>query len=104
MPVYEYKGLTADGKEVKGVRDADSAKSLKAALRKDGVMITSFAEQAAAEASRRGIDFSRYLARVSVQDLSIFTRQLSTLLKAGIPLVDSLNALSDQVDANKGAA
>ena len=101
MAVYEYKGLTAEGKNVKGVRDADSARSLKAALRKEGVMITWFAEQAAAEAQRRGVDLSRYFSRVTIQDLSIFTRQLSTLLKAGIPLVDSLVALADQVENPK---
>jgi general secretion pathway protein F len=101
MPVYEYKGLNAEGKEVRGIRDADGAKALKALLRKDGVLLTEFDEQAVAAATRRGIDFSKYFARVSVQDLSIFTRQLSTLLKAGIPLVDSLNALSDQVENPK---
>jgi general secretion pathway protein F len=101
MPVFEYSGLAADGKEIKGVRDADSSRSLKAALRKEGILLTQFAEQAAAEAARRGIDLTRYFGRVSVQDLSIFTRQLSTLLKAGIPLVDSLGALSDQVENPK---
>jgi general secretion pathway protein F len=101
MPVYEYKGLNAEGREIKGVRDADSARSLKTALKKEGILITSFAEQAAAAAARRGIDLSKYFSRVSIQDLSVFTRQMSTLLKAGIPLVDSLNALADQVENPK---
>ena len=40
MPVFEYKGFTDAGKAVTGGRDAESAKALRALLRKDGVFLT----------------------------------------------------------------
>ncbi len=40
MPVFEYKALTAAGKAVQGLRDADSPKSLRAILRREGVFLT----------------------------------------------------------------
>ena len=51
-----------------------------------------------ARARAREIDFAQYFQRVSVQDVAITTRQLATLLRAGVPLVESLSALIDQVD------
>ncbi|HSN92804.1 MAG TPA: type II secretion system protein GspF, partial [Anaeromyxobacteraceae bacterium] len=40
MPVFEYKALTTAGKAVQGLREAESPKSLRAALRRDGVFLT----------------------------------------------------------------
>ena len=44
MPVFEYKGFDGAGKAVKGLRDADSIKALRAALKKDGVLATEVSE------------------------------------------------------------
>ena len=40
MPVFEYKGFDSGGKATKGLREADSAKALRSALRRDGIMVT----------------------------------------------------------------
>jgi len=105
--VFEYTGLTEAGKNVRGIRDAESSKVLRQILRKDGVYLT---DARAAEAGAvvgeqktglsREVDIPAMLgfAGVSSQDLAIATRQLATLIAAGIPLVDALTALVDQIE------
>jgi general secretion pathway protein F len=119
MPVFEYSGLTEAGKNVRGVKDAENRKVLRSLLRKDGIFLTDVraAEGAVVAASSGGskpvtgkIDLSGqglsrevdlrqiFGSRVSGQDLAIATRQLATLIGAGITLVDSLTALADQIE------
>lgn len=102
MAVYEYRGiLVSSGKQVKGVRDAENAKTLRAVLRRDGIMLTNATEgrKAAADAKgRRGVDVKSLFGRPSTGDIALMTRQLATLLKAGVPLLESLNALIEQVE------
>ena len=119
MPVYAWKGLNTGGKTVAGTKDADGPKSLRQQLRKDGVFITEHREMLAGGAGKsaprandnaggaktsvlqRQIDLSRYFERVRPQEVAVFTRQLATLLKAGIPLAEALGALSEQSDNKK---
>lgn len=100
MAVFEYKGiLVGTGKPVKGVRDAENAKALRAALRKDGIMLTGATEeQAAKERAKRDIKLFAFASRPSTTDVAVMTRQLATLIGAGIPLFESLNALIEQVE------
>src|ERR1700694_349163 len=96
MPVFEYSGLTEAGKNVRGLRDAESSKALRVLLRKDGVFITEVrSADAAAIASgpqktglAREIDVAAALGfgGVSSQDLAIATQQLATPVGPGIPL------------------
>jgi general secretion pathway protein F len=103
MSVYAWRGINASGKEVKGIDDADSPKALRLTLRRQGVMVTQL-EQASAAAKReaRNISLKRLFARVSLTDLSLMTRQMATLLKAGIPLVEALDALIEQTEKDDG--
>jgi general secretion pathway protein F len=99
MGVYAYKGIDARGKSVKGNRDADSAKALRTVLKRDGILATEILEQAeAAKKGTRDIDFGRLFRRVSQMDVAIATRQLSVLLRSGVPLVEALSALIEQLD------
>ena len=100
MAVFEYTGIAvSSGKQVKGVRDAENQKALRAALRKDGVLLTAATEeQAAKERARRSIKLFSFLDRPSSSDVAIMTRQLATLVGAGIPLFESLNALIEQLE------
>ncbi|MEM9729220.1 MAG: type II secretion system inner membrane protein GspF [Myxococcota bacterium] len=99
MAVYAYKGLDSRGKAVKGIRDADSAKALRNVLKRDGVLATEILEQSeAAKQAARDINLSRLFRRVSTLDVAIATRQLAVLLRSGVPLVESLSALIDQLD------
>lgn len=117
MPVYAWKGLNGAGKTVSGTRDADGPKGLRQILRKDGIFITEHREvlggavrgapKAAAGGGepvsvlKREIDFNRLFERVRPQEVAVFTRQLATLLKAGIPLAEALGALAEQIDNKK---
>jgi len=99
MAVYAYKGIDARGKAVKGTRDADNAKGLRMVLKRDGVLATEILEQSeAARKTARDIDFGRLFRRVSPMDVAVATRQLSVLLRSGVPLVEALSALIDQLD------
>ena len=102
MPVYAYKGVTANGRNTRGHLDAESLRSARARLRRDGIFLTEIAEgraESVETGERRGI--ARHLPslqRVSPLDIALATRQAATLLGAGIPLVESLRALTEQVD------
>jgi general secretion pathway protein F len=101
MAVFEYRGiLVASGKPTKGFRDAENAKTLRAALRKDGILLTVANETKAAAAAKAGQKKSLFSfgKSASAGDVAIMTRQLATLIGAGIPLFESLSALIEQVE------
>jgi general secretion pathway protein F len=105
MPVYAYRGVAPGGKAVRGHLDAESSRGARARLRRDGIVITEFKETSAkaVDASTSGPRFNFQihlpsLRRISGMDLAIMTRQASTLVGAGIPLVDGLGALTEQVE------
>ena len=103
MPVFEYKALTAAGKAVQGLREADSPKALRGTLRREGVYLTEVVGQKQADAqAARDVNVKRWVVgRISAEDLAIATRQLAVLVHAGIPLVEALTALVEQVDKER---
>jgi general secretion pathway protein F len=104
VAVYEYKGLNTAGAGVAGIIDADNAKAARSKLRKKGVFPTDVhAQKGAARGSglNREIDIARFFERVSATDVAAMTGQMSTLVGAGIPIVESLTALIDQVEKPK---
>ena len=100
MPVYKYKGLNSAGKTVNGIQNADNPRVLRGLLRKEGVFLTDVSqEKSGLKSSQSGTaGVSRFSQRVSAQELGVLTRQLATLLHAGVSLVESLSALVDQTD------
>jgi general secretion pathway protein F len=99
LAVFEYKGVTASGKTVGGIIDAESPRLARQRLRSDGIFPTEVVEEKAQKGKLSGdVSFQSLFQRIGHQDVSVMTRQLATLLKAGLPLVSSLNALADQVD------
>src|SRR5689334_5392190 len=99
MAVFAYRGLlVASGKHVTGVRDADSPKVLRAQLKREGILLTEATEEKAGKKKGRSIDLGAFFRRVSVADVGMMTRQLATLVAAGIPLVESVSALTEQVE------
>jgi general secretion pathway protein F len=100
MAVFEYRGLVAaTGKQVHGVRDADNPKVLRAALKREGILLTSAQEETkAAKAGGKKLDIGAFFRRVNVGDIAMMTRQLATLVNAGIPLVEAVSALTEQVE------
>ncbi len=107
MPMYAYKGVANNGKTVNGVRDADSPKTLRQLLRKDGVLVTSFELSKGGKAAKeqnakkgglsKEVDFGGLIGGVKKIEIAVFTRQLATLLHAGIPLARALSTLVEQI-------
>ena len=115
MPLYAWKGLDSGGKNVNGTREADGPKMLRAVLRRDAIFLTELREVSGGAAAavavgaptssgkglNREIDLGAFFERVTPQEVAMFTRQLATLLKAGIPLAEGLGALAEQADNKK---
>jgi general secretion pathway protein F len=101
MPVYAYKGFSGDGRATGGIIDADNPKGARLKLRRSGVFPTEVSEQEVGHftpLSERSFEIRSYFERVRPQDLALMTRQLATLIGAGLPLVECLDALIEQVD------
>src|SRR5262249_4291459 len=109
MALWAYKGIGANGKSVTGAREADSPKMLRIMLKRDGILVTDVSEARAGKSAgaahgkglRREVDLGSLLGGIKKAEVATFTRQLATLLKAGIPLAESLGALFDQIDNPK---
>lgn len=104
MPVYAYKGVTRAGKSTRGFLDADNPRTARSRLRRDGVVLTEISEQSSTTAvvatSGRRFELPSF-QRISPLDLALVTRQAATLIGAGIPLVQCLQALTEQVEKPK---
>lgn len=98
MSVFEYKGLDKSGKNVRGTVDADSVRTARAKLKKDNIYVVDLKDKSRNENRTRKREVSRS-SGVSVQDMALMTRQLATLIKSNIPLVDALAALAEQVES-----
>jgi general secretion pathway protein F len=100
MAVFVYKALNERGKNVKGVIDAESMKSARQKLKVQGIFPTEISERSATPESsfRLGSKSVRRTAKLNGAQLSVLTRQFSTLVGAGLPLVEALKALGEQVD------
>lgn len=96
MPIFEYRGLTRDGRNTKGTIDAENLRAARAKLKKDNVFVVDIKDKKKVE-TKKGKG-SRSTKKVGVKDLALMTRQLATLIKANIPLVDALTAVSEQVE------
>jgi general secretion pathway protein F len=98
MGAFEYTALDAGGRSRKGVIEGDTARHVRSLLRERQLMPVTVEEVAARESRRqRGSRFG-FARGVSAADLSLMTRQLSTLVRAGLPLEEALLAVSQQTE------
>jgi len=97
MPIFSYKGLDKTGKEIKSTINVDSVITAKQRVKALGIMLIDIREQKA-QGTSGGSSFFRMKGSVGVDDLAMMTRQLATLIKAKIQIVEALSALTDQVD------
>ncbi len=99
MPVFEYHGINAMGKDVRGIIDADTARLARTRLKRSGVFPTEIQETVTRQRmNRREISLGHLTKRVRIQDVAVMTRQLATLIEAGLPMVPALNSLSHQIE------
>jgi len=98
VPIFEYQALNAAGKNIRGIIDADSARTARTKLKGRGIYPTEIREEAAAAQRVPLTDLSFGLfGRIKAKDLALASRQLATLMEAGIPLTSSLSALIEQM-------
>lgn len=98
MPLFDYKALTADGKNSRGIVEAENQKAARQKLKKQNLFVTEVAEKTAARQAQQGGGVPFFGNRVGVKEIATMTRQLASLVKANIPLVEALNALVDQIE------
>jgi general secretion pathway protein F len=98
MPVFEYTALDKTGKSLSGVIDADSKIVARQKLRGTGIFPVEVKETAArtVDGKKNIFSFASMFSRVKAEEVQAATRQLATLLGAGIPLIAALEALIQQ--------
>jgi general secretion pathway protein F len=97
MGAFEYTALDTGGRERKGILEGDTARQVRQLLREKQLLPVAVTEVAQKEAADQKKSFSMGRG-VSAADLALFTRQLATLVRAGLPLEESLLAVSQQTE------
>ncbi|WP_221798643.1 type II secretion system inner membrane protein GspF [Oceanobacter mangrovi] len=101
MPAFTFQALDAKGKQQKGVLEADSARQVRQKLRDKGWMPldvqSTVVKQKTTGSTGKG-------PRLSVSELALLTRQLATLIGAGLPIDEALSALAEQTSRAKTKA
>ena len=98
MPAFRYEAVDDSGASRKGVVNADSPRSARADLRAQGltpITVDAIAAQVDASGEARRSAFGEKLSQV---ELALFTRQLASLLEAGLPLEQAFTALLEQAE------
>lgn len=100
MPVFEYVAVDAAGKKTRGTVDAENVRAARQRLRSQGLFPTAV-EEASEQRKKASRDVVQFFQsnRVGLKPLSVATRQIATLVSAGLPLVSALQALADQTES-----
>ncbi len=94
MPRFSYTGRTAGGERAQGLLDADSAADCAASLQRNGIIPIAIRESAHADRRRAfHVDFKLFAQTVKPIDVQLFSRQLYTLMRAGVPILRALTGL-----------
>jgi general secretion pathway protein F len=98
--LFEYKAMNAAGKKVAAVVDAENRKAALSRLKAQGLMVTEIGERkgAAASGARPSSSGISFFSGVPGKDVALMTKQLSSLVRANIPLVEALSAVADQTE------
>jgi general secretion pathway protein F len=96
MGAFEYTALEPGGRERKGILEGDTPRHIRQLLRERQLLPVTVSEIAASESKQQSA-FGRR-RKISPADLALFTRQLATLVRAGLPLEEALLAVSQQTE------
>jgi len=99
MPVYNYLAKDSAGKVIKGTQEATSKTQAYTLLKEKGLIAHDIKEQTA-----MNMDITeniKFLNKLSVKQISIFSKQFSAILKAGIPILKALDLLRKQTENKK---
>ncbi|CCK77169.1 Type II secretory pathway, component PilC [Oleispira antarctica RB-8] len=90
---FEWEGLNRKGQKIKGAISGANLATVKAQLRKQGIQPGKVKKKATPLFS-----FGNGARKITPTDVSFFTRQMATMMKAGVPLVQSFDIVGDGVD------
>src|SRR5437016_4348217 len=92
MPSYSYVARDRAGKQMKGTLSGADERSVRDQLRRKDLFVTTIAEQR--QGNTGSVSGTR--KKVSLNDMVVMSRQLATLVRAGLPLIDCLYTLTNQ--------
>lgn len=93
MPLYRYRAKDSGGRTLSSTLEAESEKELVSLLRGKGLIVISLTEKRGRPRLRKG-----RRGKVKPDDLVVFSRQLATMVDAGLPLIQGLNVLNEQME------
>jgi type IV pilus assembly protein PilC len=96
MPTFAYKARTRRGEVMQDTVEGENQRAVATSLRQQGLLVIDVKEQGVGQK-----DLLEPFKRVKLADLVIFTRQFATMINAGLPIVRSLNILSEQTSNPK---
>ncbi len=99
MAAYEYSALDAKGRQTKGLIEGDTPRHARQLLRERGLSPLDVRE--VAESKQSGPSLFNRGGNLTSTELSLFTRQLATLVRSGLPLDESLTAVSEQSEGKR---
>ena len=103
MAAFEYKALdVTTGKQTKGVVEADTARHARSQLRE--MRLTPMTIEPVTEKEAKHSGFSLLTKRISVAELALITRQIATLVSAGLPIEEALKAVGQQCEKERLAS
>ncbi|WP_394148329.1 type II secretion system inner membrane protein GspF [Shewanella atlantica] len=98
MPAFEYKALDSKGKQKKGVMEADTARHARGQLREQRLMPLEITPVVEKESKAKSSGKSFFKRGISVAELALITRQIATLVAAGLPVEEALKAVGQQCE------
>ncbi|ADU66017.1 type II secretion system inner membrane protein GspF [Desulfurispirillum indicum] len=101
MAAFEYQALDGRGRTRKGILEADSPRQVRQQLREKGWTPLQIEATHSRENNARKTSFSLFRPSMSVNDLSLCTRQMATLIQAGLPVEEALKAVAAQTEKNR---
>lgn len=114
MAAFDYVAIDSAGKQRKGTLEGDSARQVRAQLREKGMTPLSVDEtvqkgnksrsKGGKDGPSNAVDSKTSSYRINSLDLAIITRQMATLIQAGLPIEEALRAIARQVEKSKSQA
>ncbi|MDE0853836.1 MAG: type II secretion system F family protein, partial [Nevskia sp.] len=101
MAAFEFTALDAGGRNSKGLIEGDTPRQVRQLLRERGLTPLDVREVAAGKAQQGGSFSLKQGGSLNSTELALFTRQLATLTRSGLPLDEALTAVSQQSESKR---
>ena len=104
MPIFEYKAIDGDNKQKRGIIDADTTRDARQKLKRERLFVTDIRESKAKKTGGvriRGVTGVEFPNKQRTEQVAAVTRQMASLLQAGIPLAEALRMVIEQAPDKK---